>query len=77
MADDGCEESSARHHPLEDLAAEPGLDGYRPFHIARALTFRELGKLEHARAAFRRALDCPGNDAESDYIETQIRDLLS
>ena len=62
---------------LEDLAAEPGLEGYRPFHIARALTFGELGMPEHAEAAFRRALDCPGNDAESDYIETQIRDLLS
>ncbi|SMX88774.1 RNA polymerase sigma factor [Brevibacterium antiquum] len=62
---------------LEDLAAEPGLEGYRPFHIARALTLRELGMPELAGAAFRRALDCPGNDAESDYLETQIRDLLS
>lgn len=62
---------------LEDLAADSGLERYRPFHIARAITLSELGMAKHAEAAFRKALDCPGNDAESDYIETQIRDLLS
>ena len=62
---------------LEDLALDPVLEGYRPFHIARAITFRESEMPEHAGAALRKALDCPGNDAESDYIENQIRDLLS
>lgn len=62
---------------LEDLAADPGLERYRPFHIARAITLSELGMAKHAEAAFRKALDCPGNDAESAYIEAQIRDLLS
>lgn len=62
---------------LEELAADPGLADYRPFHIAHALTLREVGKPEQAERAFRSALDCPGNDAESDYIEVQIRDLLA
>lgn len=62
---------------LEELAAHPGLEDYRPFHIAHALTLNELGMPEQAERAFRKALGCLGNDAESDYIETQIRDLLS
>ncbi|MDN5635905.1 MAG: sigma-70 family RNA polymerase sigma factor [Brevibacterium sp.] len=62
---------------LEELAPDPRLSGYRPFHIARAITFSESGMPDHAEAAFRDALDCPGNDAESEYIEDQIRGLLS
>ncbi|GAA1528342.1 RNA polymerase sigma factor [Brevibacterium picturae] len=62
---------------LEELAPDPRLAGYRPFHIARAITLSESGMPDHAEAAFRDALDCPGNDAESEYIEDQIRDLLS
>ncbi|WP_240372083.1 RNA polymerase sigma factor [Brevibacterium zhoupengii] len=62
---------------LEELAADPGLADYRPFHIAHALTLREAGKPEQAEHAFRMALTCPGNDAESDYIEDQIRGLLA
>lgn len=62
---------------LEELATDPRLSGYRPFHIARAITLSESQMPDHAEAAFRDALDCPGNDAESEYIEDQIRDLLS
>lgn len=61
---------------LEALAEGPGLDGYRPFHIARAIMFKESGRPGHAEDAFKNALDCPGNDAESDYIETEIRNLF-
>lgn len=61
---------------LEALESEPGLVGYRPFHIARAITLTEVGLPDHAESAYRQALACPGNDAESDYIEDQIRDLL-
>lgn len=61
---------------LEEIAAKPGLEDYRPFHIAHALTLSESKMPEQAQRAFRKALDCPGNDAESDYIENQIRDLL-
>ncbi|GAA1849668.1 RNA polymerase sigma factor [Brevibacterium marinum] len=62
---------------LDHLMTDPWLEGYRPFHIARAITLRESGMPSDAEAAFRQALECPGNDAESDYIETRIRELFT
>lgn len=60
---------------LDALTAEPQLRRHRPFHIARAITLRELGRRDEAEAAFAEALECPGNDAESEYIGARITDL--
>ena len=60
---------------LDALASEPRLRRHRPFHIARAITLRELGRDADAEEAFNEALECPGNDAESEYIGARITDL--
>ncbi|OLT55900.1 RNA polymerase subunit sigma-24 [Corynebacterium sp. CNJ-954] len=58
---------------LGELAGERAFDDYRPFHVARAVTYRELGDHRSAAAAYRRALELPGNDAE----DLVLADMLS
>lgn len=60
---------------LDELADDPQLLRYRPFHIARAITFDELGRTAEAEDAYAPGLECPGNDAESEYIAARITDL--
>ncbi|MFD5823702.1 RNA polymerase sigma factor [Nesterenkonia xinjiangensis] len=60
---------------LDALAAEPALDRFRPFHIARALTLQELGEPHDAAAAYRRALELPGNEAEGEYLAAALAGL--
>jgi RNA polymerase sigma-70 factor (ECF subfamily) len=59
---------------LETLAA--GLDGYHPFHVARAEFLRRLGRSEEAAAAYDRAIACVGNDTERAYLEAR-RNVVS
>ncbi|MGO1705899.1 MAG: RNA polymerase sigma factor [Candidatus Corynebacterium faecigallinarum] len=40
------------------------LQRFRPFHIARAVTLGELGRVDEANAEYRRALELPGNQSE-------------
>ncbi|MGR6089272.1 RNA polymerase sigma factor [Brevibacterium sp. CSND-B09] len=60
---------------LDELADDPQLLRYRPFHIARAITFDGLGRTAEAEDAYAAGLECPGNDAESEYIAARITDL--
>ncbi|WP_166971056.1 RNA polymerase sigma factor [Brevibacterium atlanticum] len=60
---------------LDELAGDPQLLRYRPFHIARAITLDELGRPAEAENAYAAGLECPGNDAESEYITARITDL--
>ncbi|WP_238419020.1 RNA polymerase sigma factor [Gordonia sp. 'Campus'] len=60
---------------LDRLASDKALDRFRPFHIARALTLAELGDDAAAAAAYRRAIDLPGNDAERDYLADALAGL--
>lgn len=60
---------------LDELAHDPQLLRYRPFHIARAITLDELGRTAEAEDAYAAGLECPGNDAESEYITARITDL--
>nr|WP_221247322.1 DUF6596 domain-containing protein [Gordonia humi] len=53
---------------LDALREEPALARYRPFHIARAITLAEVGDSDGAAAAYRRALELPGNTAEDDFL---------
>ena len=62
---------------LDELSTNPHLRRYRPFHIARAISLRDSDQPGEAEFAYRTALECPGNDAESDYLEAQIRYLSS
>lgn len=60
---------------LEALAEDPVLAAFRPFHIARAITLEEVGERAAAAAAYRRALELPGNDAERDYLASALAGL--
>lgn len=60
---------------LDQLADDTKLLRYRPFHIARAITLDELGRTAEAEDAYAAGLECPGNDAESEYITARITDL--
>ncbi|SDU40079.1 RNA polymerase sigma factor [Gordonia westfalica] len=60
---------------LDRLASNAALDRYRPFHVARALTLAELDDHDGAAAAYRRALELPGNEAEDDYLASALADL--
>ena len=60
---------------LDKLADNPQLLRHRPFHIARAITLDELGRTSEAEDAYAAGLDCPGNDAESEFITARITDL--
>ena len=62
---------------LEALAEEPALQRYRPFHIARAMTLEEVGDHEAAAAAYRSALQRPGNAAEDAYLTELLTGLLN
>lgn len=59
---------------LDALAEDPQLSRHRPFHLARAITLRELGRDADAEAAVEAALKCPGNEAESEYITARYTD---
>lgn len=52
------------------------LAGYRAFHATRADLLRRLGRIGEARAAYGRAIEVPGNAAETAYL-TQRRDQLA
>jgi len=51
------------------------LDGYHPFHAARADLLRRLGRSGESRAAYDRAIGLTGNAAEQAYL-TRRRDQL-
>lgn len=59
---------------LEPVAQQ--LDGYHPFHVARAEFLRQLNRVHEAAAAYERALGCVGNDHERRFLEGQLASLL-
>ena len=60
---------------LDELADDPRLQRHRPFHTARAITLTDLGRPGEAEEAYAVALECPGNEAESEYIAARVADL--
>ncbi|WP_410596810.1 RNA polymerase sigma factor [Amycolatopsis sp. lyj-23] len=60
---DGPEVALAAVDRLEDQ-----LTGYHAFHVTRADLLRRLGRGEHARAAYDRAIELAGNTAETAYL---------
>src|SRR5699024_6022183 len=60
---------------LAVLADESGLPRHRPFHLARAIALADLGRAGEAEEAYGAALECAGNEAESDYIAARAADL--
>ena len=64
---------------LEDgLALVDGLEGLESYHLlhaARADLLRRLDRRDEAAAAYRRALELTGNDAESRYLERRLLEV--
>ena len=60
---------------LDELGESHELDGYRYFHAARADLLRRLERSEDAIAAYRRALELGGNDAEQEFLLGRLREL--
>lgn len=60
---------------LNELAGDPIMTRFRPFHIARAITLEELDDHPGAAAAYHRALQLPGNAAEESMLRTTLREL--
>jgi RNA polymerase sigma-70 factor (ECF subfamily) len=60
---------------IEALAA--GLDGYQYLHAARADLLRRLGARDAALAAYERALELTGNQAERRFLRGRVDELLS
>lgn len=60
---------------LDALAVDPVLARFRPFHVARAVTLEELEEFEGAAAAYRRALELPGNEAEDDFLAASLEGI--
>jgi RNA polymerase sigma-70 factor, ECF subfamily len=52
-----------------------GLDEYHLLHAARADLLRRLERRDEAAAAYRRALELVGNDAESRYLERRLLEV--
>ena len=50
------------------LAAWRGLEGYHPFHAARADLLRRLGRHDEAAAAYGRAATLAPTDAEREFL---------
>ncbi|HET6997607.1 MAG TPA: RNA polymerase sigma factor [Solirubrobacterales bacterium] len=59
------------------IAAIEGLDDYRPLHSARAELLRRLGRDEEATDAYARALEIPGNEVETAYLERRLSETRS
>ena len=52
-----------------------GLEEYHLLHAARADLLRRLDRRDEAAAAYRRALELAGNDAESRYLERRLLEV--
>jgi RNA polymerase sigma-70 factor (ECF subfamily) len=57
---------------VDDLAAGGALDGYHLLHATRADLLRRLGRNPEAAAAYERALDLVGNDAERAFLSERL-----
>jgi RNA polymerase sigma-70 factor (ECF subfamily) len=63
--------------PEAGLAVLEGLplDGYRYFHSARAELLERVGRVDEARAAFRRAFELAGEGPERRHLARRLADL--
>ncbi|KSU80031.1 MULTISPECIES: RNA polymerase sigma factor [Rhodococcus] len=60
---------------LEELAAEPKLADYHPYHLARAELLARLGRTDAAASAYRQALKLVGTEPERAYLERRLGEI--
>jgi RNA polymerase sigma-70 factor (ECF subfamily) len=60
---------------LAELADDPRLDGYQPFHATRAELLARSGNLDAAAVAYRTAIDLTQNPAERSALLGRARYL--
>jgi RNA polymerase sigma-70 factor (ECF subfamily) len=53
-------------------AVEAALDGYQPFHAAKADLLRRTGQFEAARQSYRRAIALSGNESERQFLASRM-----
>ena len=58
---------------LDALESEKKLAHYAPYHAARGELLAKLGREAEAAAALERALECPVNGAEREYLTNKLR----
>jgi RNA polymerase sigma-70 factor (ECF subfamily) len=59
------------------LSFEDQVDGYYPYHAARADLLRRTGQREAAAEAYERALALCGNSAERAYLQRRLDEMLN
>jgi RNA polymerase sigma-70 factor (ECF subfamily) len=52
-----------------------GVDGYYPYHVARADLLRRMNEREAAADAYERALALCGNSAERAYLQRRLDEM--
>jgi len=57
---------------LDELAGEPMLRNYHPYHVARADLLHRLGRREEAATAYRTALDLAGTEPERAHLRRRL-----
>jgi RNA polymerase sigma-70 factor (ECF subfamily) len=67
--------ASAGLQLVERLGSRRELDGYQPYHAARAYLLCRLGETSEAIAAYKRALELTTNDVEQGYLRRQLNGL--
>ncbi len=60
---------------IEGLGRDGALDGYQPFHAARADLLRRAGRAEEARECYLRAIALTDNPTEQRFLETRLREM--
>jgi RNA polymerase sigma-70 factor (ECF subfamily) len=60
---------------VDELSGD--LDGYHPFHAARADLLRRLGRSGGSAAAYERAIALCGNDAERAFLRRRLDEVSS
>ena len=60
---------------LDEIDALEGLDGYQPYHVARADLLRRLGSDDASAAEYSRALDLTANEPERRFLERRLNEV--
>jgi RNA polymerase sigma-70 factor (ECF subfamily) len=61
---------------IERISAEGAIDGYHLLHAARADLLRRAGRWPEAKIAYAQALDRVRNQAERDYLQRRLNEVL-